>query len=464
MTAAPVPIASRLFESRPHVSRTLLAGAAGRGAVLALALVAMLGACANKDAPLPGVRIPVRPPDAPVAGAARAHPLGLPPASMNADWAWRPGSKPARVANPALRPVPQLIWSLDIGTGDSKRRRILVGPIVAGPFVYAMDANGQLSAATRDGRLAWSVNLAPPGQRPGTGPGGGMTVDGGTLFVATGFGEVLALDPSSGGIRWRQMLAAPVQAAPTLGGGRLIVVSRDDMAYGLDPQSGATLWQVQGIGGPGLLGGASPAWDGKVAILPFSSGEVQGVLARNGLQVWSTAVTGGRSGLARNQINDISGAPVLDGTGSVFASNQSGRTVRLDTQTGERAWTIPEGSYGPAWPVGGSLFLLSDVGGLVRADASTGELLWQVQLPELYPNPGWFGRGKPYEAIPYWGPVLAGGRLWVAGADGLLRGFAPADGTQVAQVPLPGGAAGAPAVAGGVMYLATRDGKLLAFQ
>jgi outer membrane protein assembly factor BamB len=291
-----------------------------------------------------------------------------------------------------------------------------------------------------------------------------MTVEGGTLFVGTGFGEVLALDPASGGVRWRTTVAAPVQAAPTLGNGRLLVVSRDDMAYGLDPATGAIDWQVQGIGGPGLLGGASPAANGKLAILPFSSGEVQGVLARNGLEVWSTSVTGGRRAFARNSITDISGAPVLDGAGTVYASNQSGRTVRLDTDTGERAWTIQEGSYGPAWPVGGSLFLLSDIGSLVRADAATGELLWQVQLPELFPNPGWFGRGKPYMAVAYYGPVLAGGRLWVAGADGLLRGFSPADGTQVASVALPGGAAGQPAVAGGVMYVPTRDGKLLAFQ
>ena len=66
---------------------------------------------------------------------------------------------------------------------------------------------------------------------------------------------------------------------------------------------------------------------------------------------------------------------------------------------------------------------------MVRADAATGALLWQVNLPPMFPHRGFFGRGKPYAAIPYYGPVLAGGRLWVAGADGLLRGFNPADGT-----------------------------------
>ena len=156
-------------------------------------------------------------------------------------------------------------------------------------------------------------------------------------------------------------------------------------------------------------------------------------------------------------------SPVLDG-GTVYASNQSGRTVRLDMRTGERLWTIPEGSYGPAWPVGGAVFLMSDIGSLVRVDAGSGTIVWELPLPEYFPHRGLFGRGKPYRAVSYYGPMLAGGRLWVAGADGLLRAFSPVDGSALAQVPLPGGAAGQPAVAGGVMYLPTRDGKLLAFQ
>ena len=155
---------------------------------------------------------------------------------------------------------------------------------------------------------------------------------------------------------------------------------------------------------------------------------------------------------------------MIDG-GTVYASNQSGRTVRIDMATGERLWTIPEGSYGPAWPVGGAVFLMSDVGSLVRADAATGEIVWAVQLPEYFPNRGFFGRGKPYRAVAYYGPMLAGGRLWVAGRRRAAAGVQPGRRHgRSPQVPLPGGAAAAPAIAGGVLYVPTQDGRLLAFQ
>ena len=154
---------------------------------------------------------------------------------------------------------------------------------------------------------------------------------------------------------------------------------------------------------------------------------------------------------------------MIDGA-AVYASNQAGRTIRIDADTGERLWTIPEGAYGPAWPVGGSIFLLSDLGALVRADAMTGDLIWTVQLPDYFPRRGIFGPREPTTAINHFGPIMAGGRLWVASADGYLRAFSPVDGSKLAEVPLPGGAAAAPAVAGGVLYVPTRDGRLLAFQ
>ena len=273
----------------------------------------------------------------------------MPPAVVNADWSHRNGAAGGRLVNPALRPVPQLIWSVDIGAGDAKRARLLTGPIVAGGLIYAMDAAGQLTAVTRrrPDRLdaaAW----CPRGRCPDSGPGGGMAMAGGVLFVDHRLRRGLRARSArpagrSGGGRSRRR-SARRRRWPA---GGCVVVQRDDTAYALDARSGETLWRVQGIGGTGLLGGASPAV-GRASsrCIPFASGEVLGVLARNGLTVWGTAVTGGRREFARNGINDISGDPVIDG-GVVYASNQSGRTIRLDAQTGERAWTIAGGLLRP---------------------------------------------------------------------------------------------------------------------
>jgi outer membrane protein assembly factor BamB len=423
-------------------------------AFAALAALALAG-CQGRERPLPGDRVSIRPNPTPVIeGGARALPLPAP--VVNADWSHRNGSARGRFVHLAFADDPRPVWTVDIGAGDARRRRILAAPVVAGGLVFTLDAAGELTAVTTQGAIAWRRSVAASSQRADSGPGGGMAVEGGVLYAATGFGEVMALNPATGGEFWRVELDAPVRSAPTVADGRVFVVARNDTAYALSARDGAIQWRVQGAGGPGVLGGATPAVDGPLVVAPFVSGEVLGLLARNGLQVWGTAVTGGRRELVRNRIGDITGDPVIDGD-TVYASNQSGRTISLDRLTGERNWTIAEGAFGPAWPVGGSVFLLSDRGALVRIDAATGAALWITQLPE------YAGRNRR-EAIAHHGPVLAGGRLWVASADGLLRAFSPVTGALVGSVALPGGAAAPPAIARGVMYVVTRDGRLHAFQ
>lgn len=428
-------------------------------AALALGIAVLLAACGSDEPILPGERLPVRAETAPLIETGAGVPaLALPAATVNAEWNHRNGAAGGRLAHPALSSTPRLAWSADIGAGSTRRSRILAGPIVAGGRVFTLDAEAMVSALTPQGQLLWRKSLVPAGQRPDSGPGGGLAQAGGLLYVTTGFGDVAALDPATGGVVWREMLEAPIRAAPAVRDGRVYVVLRNDTAYAFDARTGGLIWRVQGaLSAAGLLGGASPAVDGQLAVIPFSSGEVLGVLARNGLQVWSTAVTGGRRELVRSGINDITGDPVIDGD-VVYASNQSGRTVSLDRLTGARNWTLPEGSYGPAWPAGNALFLLSDQGELVRVDAASGAVVWSVQLPQ-YVNPR-----KRIEAVAHYGPILAGGRLWVASADGLLRAFNPTDGRALGAVTLPAGAAAAPAVARGVMYVVTEDGRLHALQ
>lgn len=64
----------------------------------------------------------------------------------------------------------------------------------------------------------------------------------------------------------------------------------------------------------------------------------------------------------------------------------------------------------------------------------------------------------------HYGPVLAGGRLFVASSDGVLRVFDPASGTLTGKAEIPGGAASAPAVAGQTLYVVGRDGQLHAYR
>jgi outer membrane protein assembly factor BamB len=419
-----------------------------------LALLALAG-CQNREEILPGAREAIRPEASAISRAERA-PLALPPPVVNAAWPQRNGATEGRFTHLAFAPDPRLVWSVDIGEGSSRRARLIAAPVVAQGLVFTMDAAAQLSAVTPQGATAWRRSVAPAGQRPDAALGGGVAEAGGVLYVATGFGEVMALDPATGGEIWRVMLDAPVRSAPAVADGRVVVVARNDTAYALSAATGELLWRVQGAGGVGVLGGSSAALDGNLAVVPFVSGEVLGLLARNGLQVWAAALTGGRRELVRNRIGDITGGPVIAGD-TVYASNQSGRTVSVDRETGARNWTIAEGAFGPVWPVGGSVFLLSDQGALVRATRRRARPSGPRGCPSTSTRAG--GRRSPIT-----GRCSPGDGCGWRARTGCCGPSARATARSSGPSRCPGAPRPRPALARGVMYVVTRDGRLHAFQ
>lgn len=428
-----------------------------RRGLVCLCIFAFVVACGQRELILPGEREPIRPVDE-LTELDTPPPLAIPVQKSNTSWTHLRGNQNHLAAHAQLSAAPKLKWSVSIGAGAGRRSRILSAPIVADGHIYTLDASSRVSKVNTNGRMIWSASVTREGERASEGFGGGLAYDGGALVVSTGFGEILRLNPDDGAVMWRTAVDATIRSAPTIADGRVVVVTRNDIGYGLDLETGDQEWRVQGAGlGAGLLGGSSPAVRGPVTVLPFQSGEVIAVLTRNGRRVWSAAVTGGRRELVRSKINDISGDPVIDND-LVYAANQSGRLVQLDRRSGERLWTHRDGAYSPALPVGNSVFIVSDLAKLVRINAETGDAIWRTDLPE------WDNPKKRRKAVTHYGPLLAGGKLLVASGDGKLRSFDPVSGALVRDIVIPGGASAAPAIAGGVLYIISRNGQLHAFQ
>ncbi|HSG94710.1 MAG TPA: PQQ-binding-like beta-propeller repeat protein, partial [Afifellaceae bacterium] len=349
-----------------------------------------------------------------------------------------------------------------IGEGNATKRRLSADPVIAGGTIFTQDSAAGVRAFNTSGRLLWSTDLTPASDQYGQASGGGLAFGGGRLFATTGYGEVIALDAETGAIFWRHKMGSAISAAPVVIGDHVIVVARNNIAQSLTQSYGRIEWEQRSTGeDPGLVGAGAPAALPRLAVLPFTNGELIAALTLNGQRVWSTAVTGTRVGLARSQVADISGDPVIAGD-TVYAANQSGRLVSVDRRTGDRNWTAQDGSYSPVLPVAGSVFMITDTAALKRLDASDGSEIWSVELPEYEPVGRW--RRTPLDAYVYYGPVLAGGRLIVAGSDGVMRHYDPQTGAALSTFEIPGGAASHVAIAGGRLYIVSGDGKLHAFQ
>lgn len=428
---------------------------------LALLALAGCGLFSDEQPPLPGERIPVRvavgEATIPAARAAELAPLGQPIA--NVDWS-QPNAGPTRAPGHLAGPASlREAWRTDIGRGSGGSARITAGPVVADGRVYTLDAGARVSALEAGtGRTLWTASVVPPRQNAASGFGGGLAVMDGRLFAATGFGEVVAFSAIDGGELWRQPLGAPMRAAPAVADGRVVVVTRDNAGFGLDAETGAILWRALGsAGSAGLLGGASPAMSGDLAVLPFASGEIIAVRADSGRRLWTDALASGRRGLADIGIADVSGDPVIAGA-AVFASNFAGQMVAIDGRTGQRGWLRALGSSSPAWSVGPTLFVVTNDARVMRLAGATGETIWTADLPEPGDPASRAGR------TAYRGPVVASGRVYVTSSrDGLLS-YDALTGEAGERVAIPGGSSVGPVVAGGTLYVLSDNGVLHAFR
>lgn len=425
------------------------------GLIFGLAALA-LAAC-DRELILSGERLTL---DATRPSAGAPAPIALPAAVARADWTHKAANAAHVMPHAALGAAPRLAFAQTIGQAESRRHRITADPVVAGGRIFTVDSRARVQATGLGGQPIWSTTLVPGRDGIDDASGAGLAAAGDRLYVSTAFGEVVALDAATGRLVWRHDLGAAAAGAPTVDGGTVYVVARDATAWALDTATGRVRWTAQGTpSDAGVAGGAAPAVAGDTVVLPFASRELRGLLKAGGTELWTTTVAGTRVGAVYASITDITGDPVILGD-TIYAGSPSGRTNAVALGSGETRWSAEVGAMSPVTVAGGSVFTVSDLARLTRIDAATGQVIWSRDLP-FFERP--FPRRRK-AVFEHYGPVLAGGRLWVASSDGLLRGFSPESGALVTSVEIPSGAATNPVVAGGTLYVVSQAGQLLAFR
>lgn len=438
-----------------------------------LLVVAFLAACGNDEVILQGERIDLRAPfgaqEPATAMTVEARPeVDLPPPPSfsarrpvtNSAWTHSNGSPQHHIDHPALAQTLRPLWSVDIGEGDSRKYRISTTPVAKDGRIFTMDSQSRVTAVNPSGATLWSRNLTPITDSPKDVSGGGLAISGDILVATTGFGELVALDVKTGGEIWAQRVDANIASPPTIYNGLVYAISRNNVVWTVNLKDGRVKWQLANApSDSGIIGGAAPALTNEIAIFPFSTGEMIATFPQGGVRLWSTTISGRRVDAAYAGITDITSEPVILGN-TVYAGNASGRTYKFKRNNGDIIWTAQEGAYGPVWPEGNSVFLINDQSALVRLSASTGETLWKVDLPYFVEE-----KIKKRKSIyAHYGPVLAGGRLWVGSNDGVLRSFDPQNGQLLSTVELPNGATTAPIVVNKTLYIVTSDGVLRAYR
>ena len=347
-------------------------------------------------------------------------------------------------------------WSLDVGSAETRTSRILGQPVVGDGHLYFLDADGRVIALSLQARRsAWTRSVRPDGEDGGRGIGGGVALDGGTLFVSTGYGEVLALNALNGDVQWRRRYGIPFRAAPTVHGARVYAGLITDQTVALQRGDGSETWLHEGAlkHGPSLLNALPAAANDDVVIAPYSTGEIVAVRADNGREAWRIPLAEVLQGAIQIEIEDIAGGPVIDAD-SVIAGGATGQLGSFDLQTGALQWRVPLTIAHTPRVTGEWMYALTAEGEIVCLRQSTGNVRWRTNLADALAL-------DDDEDLSWAGLIIAGGQVLVAGSRRMVS-LDPSDGSVLNTAAIQGDPASAPIVADGTLYVLTREGAVVA--
>jgi len=408
-----------------------------------------------------GERIPVLTAELDVAvdPATQAQPMNLPAATANTEWAQSGGNAAKSMGHLALGNDLGEAFRVSIGEGSNLKARLASSPVVADGRIYTIDTTSTVRAFNATtGAPVWATQFGTEKGNSGSLFGGGVAFGGGRIFATNGLGFAAALDATNGGIVWQVRPGGPLRGQPTVAGDAIYVTSQDNQLYSLKASDGTQNWSnAAALEIAGVFGTASPAYSQGTVVAGFSSGELNAYRYENGRLVWQdqlarTSITTGVSSLS-----DIDADPVID-SGQVLAVGQGGRMVALEMITGQRMWELSVAGISTPWVVDEWAFVVTDDAKLIAVARRTGKVRWINQLPR-------FEREKSKRGqISYAGPILAGGRLIVAGSNGVLVNVDPVNGSFQSQTNVGAGVRLQPVVANSTLYVLDEDGRLHAYR
>lgn len=293
-----------------------------------------------------------------------------------AAWSAVGGASAAEVSAPAspLSANPVVRWATHL-PGDVPNVAAPTepgAPVVSGKniFVGYSGVNALLVLDRGDGRVvAQLATRAPVSCAP--------IVDGDHLIVADSAGYTAGWTRKAGAWTqaWEHYSGAPIVSTPTVLNGTVYVTNVDELVFALDATTGELRWRYQHRLDAArsteleLFGAPAAAVRGDVVYAGFSDGFLAALDRATGTEQWTALVGEG------TYPDLIAPAVPLD-DGSVLVAGYSRPLEHLDTKTRSPSWRIDVGSAAAPAIEGETMFHPGSDGKLRRVDTRTGNVAW----------------------------------------------------------------------------------------
>jgi outer membrane protein assembly factor BamB len=320
-----------------------------------------------------------------------------------------PAHPPTPLAPIAAKVNPQAAWTASVGKSADLHLR----PAIAGGRVYAASAGGTITiVAEDDGHLVDRFESGKP-------ISGGVEVADGKIFVGTLKGEVLAIDPAGGKVRWIGHVAGEVIAPPAVSHDVVVVRTADGRIFGFSVADGKRLWVYQRPTPSLLL--RSPAGVlavGGDVVAGYPNGKLIALDLDDGKLTWEVTVAYPRGSTELERIADVAGLPVIDG-GNICAAAYQEKVACFEISTRNMIWSRDLSTARSLASDEKNLYLVDDTGAVHALDKKSGASVWK-QAKLLYRD--------------LTAPVVFDGKVVVGDLQGYIHVLSPDDGAIIGRL------------------------------
>jgi outer membrane protein assembly factor BamB len=346
-------------------------------------------------------------------------------------------AKPAELVE--FKPAASLAEAWKGGTGDATGH--LFHPQPDGDDVFAAGGSRVVRFAVATGNPVWRQDTGVK-LSAGAGVGQGLVLAGG------GKGEMLALEPASGQLRWKVVLSSEVTGQLLAVADTVIARTGDGRVHGLAVADGSRKWLYsRNLPALSLRGSGGMVVRDEVLYAGFPGGKLVALNAANGAQLWEATVALPRGATELERVADVMGPPVVDER-QVCAVAYQGRVACFDRRNGSLLWARDISSNSGLAMDASKLYLTDDKDAVTAYDKASGRAGW---------------RQDKLARRQVTAPLAFGDWVVVADGEGYVHVLSAEDGSFVARAEVDSGVHTAPVDIGPGFAVQTDKGTVVAF-
>ncbi len=299
---------------------------------------------------------------------------------------------------------------------------------------------------------------------------------GGTIFVGSHKGELVALNLENGAVYWKYTVDAPIgESSPAYSDGLVYIGDLSGWFHAVNAQDGKKLWAFKA----GNEIKSSPVVFGDRVLIGSYDEHLYCLSARTGSMLWKFKTNG-----------PVHSTPsVSDGLAFIAGCDEVFRAIRISD--GKEMFSVASGSYtgaSPALRLGAAYYGTFD-NEVLSVSLSRRQIAWRYEHPQrkfpFYSSAAVIadrvvvgGRDKMVHGLTLTGqavwtfatrarvessPAIAGGRVFVGSNDGRFYVLSLADGAKLWEFNAGGPLSASPAIANGRIVIGSQDGRLYCF-